>query len=245
MNKISKLQYSKEAIGAFVLLVLAYLVILVVLWLIEDSGVVHFTTDINGDVLKLITALPFVALYILVFIGATAGYARSAIVAKELPFNKYLNQELKKKKISSATIMTKIRSGASIKKDTPYPQVVDRLISARLPILAVVGEKNKVEGVITYYDIVKQLQSEMEQHPEAQISALSQIHVENIKKEVSSIPVMVAESENLKDVLDTMVKHRYNRLIVVKDKDDNVYSGVVDIFDVISELLGSEEDSGE
>ena len=245
MNKISKLQYSKEAIGAFILLVVAYLVILDMLWIIEKSGVINFTTDINGDILKLTTSLPFVALYMLVFIGAAAGYARSAIVAKELPFNKFLNQELKKKKMSSATIMTKIRSGANIKKDTPYPQAVDRLIAARLPILAVVGEGNKVEGVITYYDIVKQLQSEMEKNPEAQVGTLSKLHVEDIKKEVSSMPVVVSESDNLKEVLDTMVKHKYNRLIVVNNKDENVYSGVVDIFDVVSELLGSEEDSEE
>ena len=135
------------------------------LWFIENSGVIKFTSDVNGDILKLTTTLPFVALYILVFIGATAGFARSAIVAKELPFSKILDQELKRKTMKSATIMTKIRSGATITQDTPYLHAVDRLIAARVPILAIVGEGNKVGGVVTYYDIVKQLQLEMEKNP--------------------------------------------------------------------------------
>ena len=245
MSKKSKIQYSKEAIMAFIILGVAYLVILAFLWGIGGFKETAFADDIDGDILKLTTTLPFVALYILVFIGAAAGYARSAIVAKELPFSKALNQELKKKTMSSATIMTKIRSGATIKKDTLYLKAVDRLVSARLPILAVVGDGNKVDGVITYYDIVKQMQSEMEKDPEARIGELCKIRVEDIKKEVSSMPVVVSESDNLKDVLDTMIKHKYNRLVVVKNKEGNIYSGVVDIFDVTSELLGSEEDGEE
>lgn len=245
MSKKSKIQYSREAIMAFVILGVAYLVILAFLWGIGGFKETAFADDIDGDILKLTTTLPFVALYILVFIGATAGYARSAIVAKEMPFSKVLNQELKKKTMSSATIKTKIRSRATIKKDTPYLQAIDRLISARLPILAVVGDGKKVEGVITYYDIIKHLQSEIEKNPDNKLSTLSGIHVKDIIKEVPDVPVVAAESDSFEEVLNTMVKHQYNRLIVVENKSSNVYSGVVDIFDITSELIGPEEESEE
>lgn len=239
MNKVPW-SYSAKVLQSFIILGIVYIIVFFMLLLIQWLGYVKFTNDVNGDILKLATTLPFVAFYIMVFIGATAGFARSTIMARELPFNKILNSELKKRTMKSASIMTKIRSGATVDMDTPYLRAVDGLITARLPILPIL-EGDKVIGVITYYDIVKQLQSEIEKSPDNLGDVLKNLKVKDLKKEVSASPVKVNESENLKKVLDMMIKNHYNKLVVVKSLETNVYSGIVDVVDVTSELLVSEE----
>lgn len=233
-------QYSTRVFLAFGILIVSYIIIFYMLYFVEKSGAITFTSDINGDLLKLTTTLPFVAFYVLVLVGATAGIARSAVMARELPFGKHLSQELTRKTMKGASIITKIRGGATITQDTSYGTAVNSLIAARVPILPILEDKNKVKGVLTYYDIVKQLHKEIVSNPNTSIRQLSNLLVGDIDREESKA-VTVTESDNFKTVLNQMIKNKYNRLIVVKDQNGNAFSGIVDVFDITSELLDSEE----
>ncbi len=234
-------QYSRQVFTAFGLLIVVYIVIFWMLWGLQRLEAITFTTEIKGDILPLLASLPFVAFYIVVFLAATAGFARGAIMAKELPFNKILQAELKTRTMERATIMTKIRSGATVTTDTSYSRALDTAISARLPILAVVGKDKKVEGVVTFHDIVKKMRDELgkEDSPEPLGERLGKLRVEDLGP---NSPVVVTDSDKLNIVLEKMIKNQFTRLIVVKDEETKAYAGAVDVLDVASEILeGNDE----
>ncbi len=258
-----KWEYSKQAIGAFFILMFAYFLLVGCLWLLQINQLIYFQTEVKGDILPLMASMPFVALYLLVLIAATAGYARGAIMAKELPFKTILKQELKDKKMSSATIKTKTRSSAKIYEDTPFMWALNDIISARISILPVIDkEKNEVKGVLTSADFLKKLQEELKILQEENIApgektadpaALTDIKyrqiVKNLQKRLEECkvrdlnpqsPTVVNSSENLHAVMHKMIEKQFTKLIVV-DKD-NSFTGTVDALDLIGEIY--ENDNG-
>jgi len=256
-------EYSKQAIYAFFILLLAYFLLVGCLWLLQVNQLINFQTEVNGDILPLMASVPFVALYLLVLIAATAGYARGAIMAKELPFKTVLKQELKDKKMSSATIKTKTRSTAMVYDDTPFMWALNDIISARISILPVIDkEKNEVKGVITSTDFLKKLQEELkflqekntasrDGTPDSTAMADNQYRqiVKNLQKRLEECkvkdlnpqnPVVVNSNENLHTVMHKMIEKQFTKLIVVGN--DNSFSGTVDALDLIGEIY--ENDNG-
>jgi CBS domain-containing protein len=242
MEKLSstlKWMYSTRAFLALFALVVVYGIIFGLLWGLQAQGEVTFTKDVQGDVLKTVTTLPLVAVWILILLGATAGFARSALMTKFLPFK----QALANKTVDSASIMLKIRCDTTAKKDDSLAKVLNKLLVARLPILAVVDDKNSVIGVITYQDVVKKMQAEYEKSQDLNDSSLTHkldaLKVSDIIDLDSASPVLVKESADLKSTLDIMIRYRFHKLIVVKDDQKNTYSGTIDIRDIVGEILES------
>lgn len=235
-------RYSRQTIGAFVLLAVAFVGMVFLLIFLHDRSVITFSTKVDGDLLKLLASLPFVAFYLVVFLAATAGYARSAIMMKTMPLTQMLHKELKKKTMESATIQTKIRSGGQVSPDTPFSRALSNIISSRLPILAVVDQENKVHGVITSHDILRVLQEEIDRKPEPAIAALPPLNerladltVENLQPRD---PETVTADQNLQSIVDTMLKEQFTKLIVVGDKKSMKFKGTVDVLDLLGEMFG-------
>lgn len=241
-----KWEYSKQVIGAFFILLCAYFLLLGSLWLLQINNLINFQTEINGDILPLLASMPFVALYLLVLIAATAGYARGAIMAKDLPFKTILEHELKDIKMSSATIKTKIRNGAVVYEDTPFTWALDDIISSRISILPVVDrDNNEVKGVITCADLLKKLQVELrslrERDPgdsktygQAAVSLQKRLADCRIGDLRPQAPVIVKCDEDLQAVLSRMIKKQHTKLVV--SEQDNTYTGTVDALDLIAEI---------
>ncbi len=256
-------EYSKQAIYAFFILLLAYFLLVGCLWLLQVNQLINFRTEVNGDILPLMASVPFVALYLLVLIAATAGYARGAIMAKELPFKQILKQELKDKKMSSAPIKTKTRSTAMVYDDTPFMWALNDIISARISILPVIDkERNEVKGVITSTDFLKKLQEELKflqektapgdektDSPALPDNQYRQI-VKNLQKRLEECkvkdlkpqnPVVVNSNENLHGVMHKMIENQFTKLIVVGN--DNSFSGTVDALDLIGEIYENDNEN--
>lgn len=241
-----KWEYSKQVIGAFFVLLCAYFLLVGCLWLLQINQLINFQTEINGDILPLMASAPFVALYLLVLIAATAGYARGSIMAKDLPFKTILENELKDNKMSSATIKTKIRSSAVVYEDTPFSWALDDIISARISILPVVDrDKNEVKGVITCADLLRKLQEELRSLRDGECgdkTTGSQV-LESLQKRLADCrikdlapqaPVVVKSNEDLQAVLSRMIEKQHTKLIVLEP--DNSFTGTVDALDLIAEI---------
>lgn len=226
-------QYSKAAVGAFVVLVVVYLVMALGLWAMQSYTVIKFTNDIK-DILHLMTSLPFVALYLVVLLAATAGYARGAIMAKVLPFNKILDTELQKKTLESATIKTSIRGAATVTGDMPLLRALNYILTSRLPILAVVDEKTKVTGVITSHDFLSKLSKDFEQKVDKKLHEwLGELKVNDLNPPK---PVVATANENLSEVIKTMIKERLTKLVVVNEEKEMKFEGTIDMLDLVSEF---------
>src|SRR3712207_1238236 len=148
--------YSRRALQAFLILLVTYASLVLMLVLLHGRGVVTFSTSLDGSLIPLVNSLPFVALYLLVLLAATAGYARGQIMSKRLPFSQLLKEELSSSRMESAGIKTKIRSpGGKIGEETTLREALGAATSARLPILAVVDQQDAVTGVITSHDLLQ------------------------------------------------------------------------------------------
>lgn len=250
-----KWEYSKQAFWAFFVLLFAYFSLVGCLYFLQINGLITFSNEVISDLLPVLTSAPLVAFYLLVLIAGTAGYARGAIMAKELPFNKMLKRELKDKKMSSATIKTKIRSSARVYDDTPLLWALNDIISARISILPVIDkEKNEVKGVVTSHDFLRKLQEELkimaDSEPEDKTTAPAAVGAQNcqntgedLKKRLENCkvkdlnpqsPTVVKSNDNLHEVITKMVEKQFTKLIVVDN--DNAFSGTVDALDLIGEI---------
>lgn len=245
-----KWEYSKQVIGAFFVLLCAYFLLVGCLWLLQINNLIIFQTEINGDILPLMASAPFVALYLLVLIAATAGYARGAIMAKESPFKTILENELKNNKMSSATIKTKIRSSAMVYEDTPFTWALDDIISSRISILPVVDrEKHEVKGVITCVDLLRKLQEEFRNVRDLECGSkttdsrsaaslqkrLAECRIKDLPPQA---PVTAKSNEDLQAVLSRMIEKQHTKLIV--SEPDNTCTGTVDALDLIAEIYEKE-----
>jgi hypothetical protein len=72
------------------------------------------------EVFPLLMSLPFVAFYLVVLLAATAGYARSAIVADKLSISKMFETELAQRTMKSASIKTKPSRTSSLARRLWY-----------------------------------------------------------------------------------------------------------------------------
>lgn len=226
--------YSKQAIWAFIILMISFVVMVLILMALKWQEAMNFSTALQGDVLPLISSLPFVALYLVVLIAATAGYARGAIVARSLPLNQVFKDELQKKKMDRASIKTTIRSGNQVTEDTPMLQAITNLVSSRVPILAVLDSSNKVTGVITGTDIMARLQKEIESTDADLNARLNRLTVRDLQP---AKPVVATTDGNLQEVLGTMIRRQFTKLIVVESEQGKEFAGTVDALDLIGEIL--------
>jgi len=204
--------------------------------LLHNWGILKFSTDEKStDLLPLMASLPFVALYLVVLIAATAGFARGAVMAKMLPFNQVLKSELQERGMDGAAIKTKIRSGGQVTKDTSYLRALENVYSSRVPILAVIDGDSKVTGVITDHDIIRKLQDEIDRNePKTLESRLRNLKVQDLHPRV---PIVATDDENMQDVIGSMIKNQFTKLIVVKDKNSNSFTGTVDVLDLVGEFF--------
>jgi CBS domain-containing protein len=236
-------RYTWPTVGAFVLLVVAYVVMVYILWVLNKEGVISLETEVNGDVLKLIASLPLVAFYLVVFLAATAGFARAAVVMKTIPLTQVLSKELKKKTMESSTIQTKIRSGGQVGKDTSFLRALNNVTSSRLPILAVVEmdpqtKQERVTGVVTADDFLRKIEEEAEKRPGPNDPPLSErlegLTVDDLKPRK---PTVVTADQNLQSIINTMLKDQFTKLIVVEDKQSMKFKGTIDVLDMMGEIF--------
>jgi CBS domain-containing protein len=236
-------RYTWPTVGAFVLLVVAYVVMVYILWVLNKEGVIGLQTEVNGDVLKLIASLPLVAFYLVVFLAATAGFARAAIVMKTMPLTQVLSKELKKKTMESSSIQTKIRSGGQVGKDTSFLRALNNVTSSRLPILAVVEmdpqtQKALVTGVVTADDFLRKIEEEVEKRPGPNDPGLWErlqgLTVDDLQPRK---PTVVTADQNLQSIIDTMLKEQFTKLIVVEDKQSMKFKGTLDMLDMMGEIF--------
>jgi CBS domain-containing protein len=236
-------RYTWPTVGAFVLLVVAYVAMVYILWVLNKDGVIGLETEVNGDVLKLIASLPLVAFYLVVFLAATAGFARAALVMKTIPLTQVLSKELKNKTMESSTIQTKIRSGGQVGKDTSFLRALNNVTSSRLPILAVVEmdpetKKERVTGVVTADDFLRKIEEEADKRPGPNDPSLSErlegLTVDDLKPRK---PTVVTSDQNLQSIIDTMLKEQFTKLIVVEDKQSMKFKGTLDVMDMMGEIF--------
>jgi CBS domain-containing protein len=229
--------YSKRALQAFIILLLTYGLLVAMLVLLHGFGIVKFATNLESSLIPLVSSLPFVALYLLVLLAATAGYARGQIMSKRLPFNQLLKEELSGSKMESAGIKTKIRSpGGKINAETTLREALAAVVSARLPILAVVNEQSAVTGVITSHDLLQKFQS-IANDEQMNSEKLKTLLSEKIAKLDPNPAIAAGVNESLQEVLARMISYQHTKLVVVKDFAKNEYVGTVDVLDLVAEIL--------
>lgn len=228
--------YSEKATYAFLILLATYVVMVLILLGVSWTEAITFSTDVKGDVLPLLVSLPFVALYLVILLAATAGYAQGAVMAKSLPFSRLLKNELQKRKMDRATIKTKIRSGSQVTADTPFLRALTNIVSSRLPILAVVDGDKKVTGVITTYDIIRKFQEETDKTDatDSLYDRLKSLTVEHLGPRQ---PVVATTDDNLQAVTNTMIREQFTKLIVVASREGKEFSGTVDVLDLVAEMV--------
>lgn len=228
-------KYSKDAGLAFILLLVIYFIICGGLVALHYMGICNFAVNmLSFD--NIIFSLPMVALYLLVFLAGTAGYARGKYMLEKLPLNMRLQQELQMRTMDRAGIKTKIRAGSQVKPEDSFYDVLNNLVASRLSIVAVMDEKNEVTGVLTVTDLLLYIQNILKNDERSQLLSLHNVKVSDLKL---SEPRLVAANERLQSVIETMIQHQHTKLIVT---DQGKFSGTVDALDILAELMDNRPD---
>jgi CBS domain-containing protein len=228
---------TKQSIVIFSLLTIAYFIIFL---LIKWKSGITFTTNLEDNIMNLVTTLPLIALYILVFIGATAGVANSAKMLKSLPINTMINKELDKRYMSDKCIKGRVRYVTKLKEDSKFEEVLASFVYAKIPIIPIVKDK-EATGVITYRDI---LNTVYKSEKDNKLADLSKKTAKELYEGESGQLITVKDTDTLKTVLGKMLENRYHKLIVI-DENKN-FRGMVDIMDILGELFSNvEEDDSE
>ena len=226
-------KYSQEAVRAFWILLAIYFIISGGLVVLNCMGICKFAVSMTS-LDNIIFSLPMIALYLLVFLAATAGYARGKYMLEELPLNMRLKQELHLRTMAGAGIKTKIRAGSQITFEDSFADVLNNMVSSRISILAVVDEKNEVKGVVTPTDLLLYVQKTLKDNGANDIKSLHEAKVRDLQP---SEPVLIETSDQLQSVTEKMIQHQYTKLIVT---DNGQFSGTVDALDILAELLEAE-----
>lgn len=234
------LEYSRKTIIAFIVFLITFGLMIALLWWLNKLGATSYINipEDKPDIFSLLTTLPFVALYLVVLLGAVAGYARSAIMSERLPIARLFETELQKHSMKSASVKTKVRSGGQIKPDDTLRRALDNLISSRVPILAVIGNGDTVTGVITGNDLAHRLQDELDNTTSTTPldQRLAAIQVKDLNPRV---PVVATTDENLREVAEKMIKNQFTKLIVVEDAATMKFAGTVDMLDLVGEIFSA------
>ena len=228
-------KYSKDAGLAFILLLGIYIILCGVLVALHYMGICDFTVNMNG-IDNIIFSLPMVALYLLVFLAGTAGYARGKYMLEKLPLNMRLKQELQVRTMDRANIKAKIRAGSQVKPGDSFSDALNNLVASRLSILAVIDEKDEVTGVLTTTDLLLYIQNILKKDECNQLLSLHNVKVSDLKP---SEPKVVAANERLQSVIETMIQRQHTKLIVT---DEGKFSGTVDALDILAELMEDQLD---
>jgi len=224
-------KYSPEAVRAFEVLLVVYLIICSGLLGLHHFGICKFAVNM-ASIDNIIFSLPMMALYLLIFLAATAGYARGKYMLEELPLSMRLKQELHLRTMGSASIKTKIRAGSQITSADSFADALNNMVSSRISILAVVDEQNEVQGVITPTDLLLYVQKLMKNNED--IKSLHEARVSDLQP---SEPTLIEASDQLQSVTEKMIQHQYTKLIVI---DNGKFSGTVDALDILAELLDNQ-----
>ncbi|MEQ8174480.1 MAG: CBS domain-containing protein [Syntrophomonadaceae bacterium] len=221
--------YSREAYRAFfVLLIMTFLVGLGLVGL-KNLEICTFSRDMT-TLDGMIFSLPLIAIYIVVFLAATAGYARAKYMIDELPFNQRLNKQLQSKSMEKASIKAKIRAGAQVTEESTLSEALNNLISSRISILAVVDRENRIQGVITSQDILLWLQETLRND-----SALKNYAQHDISRLLTRTPITADCGEDLQSVVNKMIKHQFTKLVVADS--EGTFCGTIDSMDLIAEIF--------
>lgn len=233
---MNPLEYSYKTLGAFAVFLTTFCLMVLLLWWLSIKGIYCFINEpVKFDVFSLLTSLPFVAFYLVVLLAATAGYARSSIMAEKLPISKMFEAELQKRTMNSASVKTKVRSGGQIRKDDTFTRALSNVISSRLPILAVIDSDQKVIGVITGNDLLRKLQNELDKNDGTPLEErLKAIKIGDCELRV---PTVATENENLRQVAEKMIKEQFTKLIVVESVSSMKFVGTLDMLDLVGEIL--------
>ena len=234
--------YSWERLLAFIVLLAGYGIVFVLLWWGDKANVVDFSHP--DGVEHMLISMPFIALYIAILIGVAAGYARSAFAARSLGLMRAVRQQLRTRSMESSNIKSKIRSDSAVAMDTPLLRTLEKVVTARLPILPVV-EDDKVSRVITMHNIMQELTHQIntvreESKTEELFGRIAGLKVEDIRPR-SAVTCM--ENDNLESVLQKMIQHKLTKLVVVGK--DGACMGTVDLFDIVSDILSESSEQVE
>ncbi len=233
------IEYSKRVLTSFIVFLIAFVGIVFLLVYLHNLNYFQ-TSEVNlnkGEVFPLLTSLPFVAFYLVVLLAATAGYARSSVMADKLPISKLFKAELQKRTMKSPSITTKVRSGLQTRLDEKIVPALNNLISSRLPILAVIDDNNKVIGGVSGHDLTRKLLQELEKEDGSTLDG--RIKAITVNDCDYSISIVATINENLQQVTEKMIKNQLTKLIVVEDETSMKFVGTVDMLDLISEIISN------
>lgn len=222
-------QASKDSMKTFCTLLITYFIISGGLLGLHYLGICNFQVELT-TVENIIFSLPMFALYLLVFLAATAGYARGKYMLEKLPLSTRLKQELDTRSMAAASIRTKVRAGSQITAQHTFFDVVNSMVSSRISILAVVDDQDNIQGVITATDLLLFLQKTLKDCGE-NLYGLRDATVNDLHP---SVPVSVSVDDKLQSVTESMIRNQFSKLIVA---DGGKFSGTVDALDVLAELL--------
>lgn len=223
-------KYSREAMRAFGVLLAVYVFICLGLLALHHMGICRFAVNLTS-VDNVIFSLPMMALYLMIFLAASAGYARGKYMLEELPLNMRLKQELHLRSMNSASIKTKIRAGSQVKLEDRFLDVLNNMVSSRISILAVVDDKNEVQGVITATDLLLYIQKSLKNPGSNGTKSLHEAQVVDLQP---NEPIVIETNDQLQTVTQKMIQHQYTKLIVT---NNGKFSGTVDVLDIMAELL--------
>lgn len=237
--------YSQERLLAFLVLLVAYGVVFGLLLAAKEAGAISFPASEVPIVERTLAGIPFIALYVVILIGVTAGYARAAFAARSLGLMRAVQQQLRTRSMGTASIKSKIRSDSVVTMDTPFLRTMEKVVTARLPILPVrEKETEKIYKVITIRDVMQmvthQIHSvEEEKQTEKLYDRLAELKVESLSPQDL---VSCNEDDNLGSVVDKMMQNQFTRLVVLR-KDGKACRGTVDLLDIVSEILSEQAEA--
>ena len=135
--KTSETVFSRDSLKAFIVLMFSYLVMLVVMVALHDHQLLDIEARVNS-VETFIFSIPMIALYLMLVLAASAGFASANNMLGQLPFKQLFKAELENRKLSEAHIQAGIRSGVQLKMDDKYLFALKNILSSRIPIVAVI-----------------------------------------------------------------------------------------------------------
>ena len=234
-------EYSKKTLISFVIFIAAFVGMVYLLGEIGFKYEAPKPPDATkADLYPILTSLPFIAFYLVVLLAASAGYARSAIMADKLPISKLFKAELQNRSMQSPSVTTKVRSGMQARMEDNIIRTLANLISSRLPLIAVVDEQNKVIGAFNGHELAQLLLAELDKNEEKPFE--ERVKIISVKDASPKMPVVATTKNNLKEVWDLMIKHQITKMIVVDNETDMKFIGTVDMLDIIGEIISNGED---
>ncbi len=232
--KTSETVFSRDSLKAFIVLMFSYLVMLVVMVALHDHQLLDIEARVNS-VETFIFSIPMIALYLMLVLAASAGFASANNMLGQLPFKQLFKAELENRKLSEAHIQAGIRSGVQLKMDDKYLFALKNILSSRIPIVAVIDGQGNASNVLTASDLLEELQFLLDQKDDSEklklLNALSEKTIEEMKPVAA---IGVKRDDHLGTALDLMVSRQITKLVVT---DNNKFAGTIDALDVLAAVI--------